>query len=101
MCFSQICFPISMVRLVISPSQMCMFEQSGKQLAGLWLTFLTDQPLVSLMNCSVSEWLIRPFLQVSVVHIGGLFVEQKARHSFCLQHVRVSQSCVSFFVWTP
>lgn len=61
-----------------------MFEQSGKQLAGLWLTFLTDQPLVSLMNCSVSEWLITPFFQVPVVHVGGLFVEQSARQSFSL-----------------
>lgn len=68
----------------LSLRQRCMWEQSGKQLAGLWLTFLTDQPLVSLMNCSVSEWLITPFLQVPVVHVGGLFVEQSARQSFSL-----------------
>lgn len=57
---------------------------SGKQLAGFWLTILTDQPLVSLMNCSVSEWLIRPLLQVPVVHVGGLFVKQSAGQSFSL-----------------
>lgn len=77
-----------------------MFEPRGEQLSGPWLSFLPDQPLVSLMNCSVSEWLITPFLQVPVVHVGGLFVEQSVRRSFSLQHVRVSHGCVSFSGWT-
>lgn len=77
-------------QLLMCPSGMWMFEQSGKQLAGLWLTFFADQPLVSLMNCRVSEWLITPFLQGPVVRVGGLFVEQSAGQSFSL-------SCVFIF----
>lgn len=70
-------------------------ERSVKQLAGLWPTFFTDWPLVPLMNCSVSERLITPFLRVPVVRVGGLFAARSAGQRFSLY--RVSQTRVSFF----
>lgn len=53
--------------------QLCAFDLRVKQLAGPWLTVFINRPLVSLMNCSVPERLLMPFLWVPAVHVGGLF----------------------------